>query len=412
VPIQKITIIIDPEDSFSEFREPQQAKTTDSFDFTYNQGEVVPPVRVEVQHRNVPAFELESSNQSKMQGMSHDEKQGLLGCGGICCVIGLILMLVLLPMSFSSLAEDEIAFRKSSVSSKIDFDEIYCCGHYHLGPTGRFASVSRHVHTVYIKDSNAWTCPAENGTCKVISGNTNEVGQTVYSSFAVNFRIIRDIENAQLAYEKYQFDDGRVRQAVIALAIENSKETPQLYSVEQIYGTYSDETPQIIVDQELLDADLHVFGYELQDVVVTEIKMPEAAQAKFLVQEIRKYQDDIIRNSWIANETRLETAGIVNEINIEGISATRAIHADAEATVARLNADLEAYRRFIDISATTYLIEMYKRNFPDAIDVEIAELAASHQYVDNVMSTGSGSHVDTLFMGETNRLFTQEINSS
>jgi len=240
-----------------------------------------------------------------MQGMSHDEKQMLFSCGGICCVIGLILMLVLLPMSFSSLAEDEIAFRKSSVSSKIDFDEIYCCGHYHLGPTGRFASVSRHVHTVYIKDSNAWTCPAENGTCKVISGNTNEVGQTVYSSFAVNFRIIRDIENAQLAYEKYQFDDGRVRQAVIALAIENSKETPQLYSVEQIYGTYSDETPQIVIDQALLDADLRVFGYELQDVVVTEIKMPEAAQAKFLVQEIRKYQDDIIRNSWIANETRL-----------------------------------------------------------------------------------------------------------
>jgi len=407
-------------DSFSEvasnsvtsLHSAQQVKTTDSFDFTYNQGEIVSPGRLEVQHRNVPAFEVESKNQSKMRGMSQNEKEMAYSFGGVCCCIGVILMLVLLPLSFRTLAEDEIAFRKSSVSSKIDFEEIYCCGHFHLGPTGRFASVSRHVHTVFIEDSNAWTCPAENGTCKEISGNTNEVGQTIYSSFAVNFRIIRDIENAKLAYEKYQFDDGRVRQAVVALAIENSKETPQQYSVEQIYASYSDDAPQIVVDHELLDADLRVFGYELQDVVVTEIKMPEAAQAKFLVQEIRKYQDDIIRNSWIADETRLLTAGMVNEINIEGISATRKIQADANATVARLDADLEAYRRFIDISATTYLIEMYKRNFQEASEVEIAELTASHQYVDNVMSTGSGSHVNTLFMGETNRLFTQEINSS
>lgn len=372
----------------------------------------MPPVNLEIQHRDIPAFEVESKNNSKMAGLSNQEKEMLYSVGSACCCIGVLLMIILLPLSFSTLAEDQIAFRKSSVSSKINFDEIYCCGHFHLGPTGRFAKVSRHVHTVFIEDSNAWTCPATNGTCKEISGNTNEVGQTIYSSFAVNFRIIRDIDNAKLAYEKYQFDDDRVRQAVKALALENSKETPQQYSVEQIYAAHSDDTPQILVDHDLLDADLRIFGYELQDVVLTEIKMPEAAQAKFLVQEIRKYQDDIIKNSYLANETRLETAKTVNEINIEGISATRKIQADADAAVARLEADLEAYRRFIDISATTYLIEMYKRNFPDASEVEIAELAASHQYVDNVMSTGSGTHVNTVFMGEANRLFTQEMSSS
>jgi len=359
---------------------------------------------------NVQAFEVESENKPEGREFSQDEKEMMICCAAICCCIGCILMLVLLPLSFRSLAEDEIAFRKSTVSSKVDFEEVYCCGHYHLGPTGRFEKVSRHVHTVYISESSAWTCPSENGTCLESSGTTNEVGQTIYSSFAVNFRIIRDRENAKLAYQKYQFDDVRVRQAVTALAMENSKETPQQYSVEQIYEAYSEERPQIVVNHELLDADLHVFGFELQDIVVTEIQMPQAAQEKFLVQEIRNYQDDIIRTSWIANETRLETAGLVNQINIEGISATREVRANADATVARLEADLEAYRRYIDISATTYLIEMYKRNFPGASDVEIAELAASHQYIDNIMETSSGDHVSALFMGaESNRLFTQDI---
>ena len=51
----------------------------------------------------------------------------------------------------------------------------------------------------------------------------------------------------------------------------SSKETPQKYSVEQIYAAHSDDTPQIVVDHDLLDADLRIFGYELQDVVVNII---------------------------------------------------------------------------------------------------------------------------------------------
>lgn len=343
--------------------------------------------------------------------MRSGEEQQLLGYVGMCCCgIGILLCVILLPLSFRALAEEELAFPKSSVSSKIDFSEIYCCGHYHVGPTMRFAKVNRHVHTVFISESNAWTCPTENGTCKDLAGTANEVGQTVYTSFAVNFRIIRDRESAKLAYEKYQFSDDRVRQAVSALALENSKETPQQHSVEEIYGAFTDEEPQILINTNLLNIDMNVFGYELQDVIVTEIKMPAAAQAKFLVQEIRRYQDDIIRNSWIANETRLETAAIVNEINIEGISAVRAIAAQADATVARLEADLEAYRREIDISATTYLIEMYKQVFTNSTDMEIAEMATTSMYMDQVMQTGSSDGVTALFMDQSsNRIFTEEL---
>lgn len=342
------------------------------------------------------------------------EVEGITGCFGILCCIAVLLMIILLPLSFNTLKEEELAFSKSTVSSKIDFDEIYCCGHFHLGPTRNFAKINRHVHTVWVYESNAWTCPAQNGTCKELSGSSNEVGQTIYSSFAVNFRVIRDRENVQLAYEKYQFDDERVRQAVKALAIENSKEVPQQYSVEQIYEAHTDENPQIVVDPQALDADLRVFGFELQDVIVTEIKMTDAAQAKFLTQELRVYQDDVIRQSWIANETRLETDALVNEINIEAITETRRIEAEASAEVARLEADLEAYTRQIDISATTLLIEMYKRVFTEtnSNDMRIAEMAATSMYIDQLMETGSGGSMNTLFMDQaSNRIFTQDVES-
>merc|ERR1712126_397290 len=109
----------------------------------------------------------------------------------------------------------------------------------------------------------------------------------------------------------------------------------------------------------------------------------------------------------MGNETRLQTAAIVNDINIEKISQVRSIQAKADAYVARLEADLEAYRRQIDISATTFLIEMYKRVFENSTDMEIAEMAATSMYMDQVMTTGSHHDVTALFMDqEANRLFT------
>jgi hypothetical protein len=357
----------------------------------------------------VAQHEQEQERNFKLPDMSDDN---VAQCFCVLFGIGVLLMLILLPLSFNTLKEEELAFSRSTVSSKIDFDKVYCCGHFHLGPTRNFQKINRHVHTVWVYESNAWTCPAENGTCKELSGSTNEVGQTIYSTFAVNFRVIRDRENVQLAYEKYQFDDERVRQAVKALALENSKEVPQKYSVEQIYAAHTRDNPQIIVSHDALNLDLKVFGFELQDVIVTEMKMDVAQQAKFLTQELRVYQDDIIRQSWTANETRLKTAGMVNEVNIEAISATRAIKAEADAKIVSLEADLEAYRRVIDINATTLLIEMYKRVFNEntTTEMDIAEMAASSMYIDQIMNTGSTQDVHAIFMdSDSNRLFTQDM---
>jgi len=225
-------------------------RSNNSWDFQANQPATV--------SRNIRGFDVHSQqryNHNQNNYMSSQEEKELTIYGCLClCGTGLLLMVILLPLSFGSLREEELGFKKSTVSQVVDFDDLYCCGHYHVGPTHKFAKVNRHIHTVDIRSASAWTCPAaEDGSCiynseEAVNSTANEIGQTMTSSFSVNFRIFTDIDNVHLAYEKYQFDDSRVRTTVANLATENAKQTPQQFSVEEILNATSDELPQVVVD--------------------------------------------------------------------------------------------------------------------------------------------------------------------
>jgi len=330
---------------------------------------------------------------------------------GSCCCIGLILCGILLPISFGAIAEEQLGFRKARISGRVNFDKLFHPGYHHNGPNNIFSKVSRHIHTVEVRRSNAWTCPedSDTGDCKQ-NPNSQEVGQTVYTTCTVNFRITPTKEAVRLAYEKYQFDDGRVRQQVISLATENSKETPQNYTAGQIFASVTDEKPQVVVDVQHLGDEISSFGYELVDVVVEEINMDEAAQAKFLLQDLKRYDDDLVKKQWLATNEKQITEQEVTEIGNLQVQEVRAIEAEVVALKTRLSSDLEAYRRKVDVDSTLYLIDMFKEVFPDVGDMDIAELAATTMYMDQLTSVGSSDDVETVFMGgESNRLFTQSI---
>jgi len=334
-------------------------------------------------------------------------------CGaGVCC-IGMLLMLILLPMSFRSLSEEQLAFKKHGISNKVDFDKLYEPGHYHTGPSHKFEPINRHIHTVVLNQQAAWTCPeAEDGQSCLSSNdsaNANVVGQTIYTSFSVNYRVTRTKEAVKLAYDKYQFNDGSVESAVKSLSSENAKETPQSYTLRQIIDAYTDVNPQICVDVPLLNSQVAEFGYQVEDIIVTEIALDDSAQAKYLLTETNQYLATIVEFEQQATEVRQETEALVYGINNLALSEVYAIEAWGNTEVARLDADLEAYRRAVDVNGTELLIEMYKRNFPSATEMEIAELTATTQYIDQVLAVGSHSGVETLFIdSQTNRLLTQD----
>jgi len=351
------------------------------------------------------------NNNNRMR--SSDQQYEALGYAAMSfCCIGLVLCVVLLPISFGAIAEEELGFKKARISGRVNFGQLYHPGYYHNGPSNIFKKVSRHIHTVEVVRSNAWTCPEDPQTldCKK-NPNSQEVGQTIYTTCTVNFRITPAKESVQLAYQKYQFDDQRVRQQVISLATENSKETPQNYTASQIFAATDNETPQIVVDSPHLTEEIGTFGYELVDVVVEEINMDDAAQAKFLLQDLRKYEDDLVQKQWLATQEKQITEQEVTEIRNQMVEEVRTIEAQVTALKTRLDSDLEAYRRAVDINSTLYLINMFKEVFDGVSEMEIAEMASTTMYMDQLISVGSSQGVETVFMdNEANRLYTQNVN--
>eukprot|EP00494_Astrolonche_serrata_P004717 UN04731 len=120
-----------------------------------------------------------------------------------------------------------------------------------------------------VSGSVAWTCPEEDTDSTVCRANqtdsTNTIGQSIYTTFSVQYKILHDKDSVSRAYRTFQFDDALVEQHVRALAKQNSKVTPQTYTLRQILD--ADENNLLIVDKPSLNEELFAIGYELYDVV-------------------------------------------------------------------------------------------------------------------------------------------------
>jgi len=337
--------------------------------------------------------------------MAGDE--GVMYVGGCVCCVGVLLCLILLPMSFASIAEEELGLRKHSISKKVLFDELYKPGHHNTGPSYGFEKVNRHIHALIVQDSAAWTCPEdEDGGCLDRSNTTdNSIGQVIYSTFTVLYRIIQQIEDVEKAYQSYQFSDGAVERAVRALAKENSKQNPQQYTLQEIIDAHLIyNVTQVIVHEPTLNEAMADFGYQLFRVIVTEIDMGDTVQQKYLRIETNRYEDEIIQVNDQAQDIQRLTDLETEKINNEGRTEKTAINSYSNAYANRLTADIDVYRREAEKNGTVEMIEMYQEKFPLSGVTDIMAIVSSTQYMDQLQTMASNSKVDKIFLDEVNGL--------
>jgi len=332
-------------------------------------------------------------------------EEGVLYVGGCICCIGVLLMLILLPLSFASISEEELGLRKHSISKKVLFDELYKPGHHNTGPSYGFEKVNRHIHSVIVTDSAAWTCPEDDtGSCLDRSNTTdNVIGQVIYSTFTVLYRIIQNIDEVEKAYQSYQFSDAAVERAVRALAKENSKQNPQSYTLKEIIDAHLIfNTTQVIVNEDTLNEAMSDFGYQLFAVIVTEIDMGDSVQQKYLRIETNRYEDEIIKVNDQAQDIQRETDLETEEINNEARTEKTATESYASAYANRLTADIDAYRREAEKNATIELIEMYQTKFSNSGVTDIMSIVSATQYMDQLSAMATNSRVDKVFLDQVN----------
>ncbi|XP_031551527.1 uncharacterized protein LOC116288824 [Actinia tenebrosa] len=90
-------------------------------------------------------------------GYAMDSEDGGSMTGAKRCVIGvlalgLVLLVILLPMSFGNVEYYEIAFTKQKSTGKVDLSRVYASGRYLIGPDYTFKAFPADAHFEYLKD--------------------------------------------------------------------------------------------------------------------------------------------------------------------------------------------------------------------------------------------------------------------
>ena len=80
--------------------------------------------------------------------MDDDEKRLLTYCGGGLCCFGLLLMVILIPVSIKNVAQDEYAIRYDNLKNQV-FTDVYTEGKYVCTPQTKMFVYPKTVQKLY-----------------------------------------------------------------------------------------------------------------------------------------------------------------------------------------------------------------------------------------------------------------------
>uniref|UniRef100_A0A0L8H4J5 Band 7 domain-containing protein n=1 Tax=Octopus bimaculoides TaxID=37653 RepID=A0A0L8H4J5_OCTBM len=87
-----------------------------------------------------------------------DEGKGILFIGFTALiVIGLLLLIILLPLSFSYLDYYQMGVVKNKVTGSVSLDRVYSNGRYLIGPSHEFKVFKADAHVEYINNIRVFT---------------------------------------------------------------------------------------------------------------------------------------------------------------------------------------------------------------------------------------------------------------
>lgn len=86
-----------------------------------------------------------------------ESKDGIVKMGGCLCGVFWLLLIILLPMSYSTLEYYQMGFAHRRTTGTVDRSHVYSAGKYMLGPDYGFTVFPASVQNVDITDVAAWT---------------------------------------------------------------------------------------------------------------------------------------------------------------------------------------------------------------------------------------------------------------
>ena len=214
----------------------------------------------------------------------------------ILASIGLLLMLILVPLSFSYVEWDEMAFKKNVLTNVVDDSQVYLSGRYLWGPTFEALTFPRTFQLIQYR----------NNDLLIFSGKGLEF------SIEIDVYYKLDPQKLQQIFSNFGTNYHERFKDAIRASLKNSA---PLYSVDD-YITKREEIIQFMFVE--LNHDLEPFNLsiELHKLLLHRIIFPEIIKNKFLQTAVQ-----VLNNKKSQLEQEVEIILKNTETLIENINA-------------------------------------------------------------------------------------------
>lgn len=243
-----------------------------------------------------------------------------LGIGGCLLITGVILMIILLPLSFAYIEYNEIAFKKNTISNRVDTSEVYANGRHMWGPA---------------YDKIAFT-----STYQLESFSGTEL--SVFSSNGLDFPIEVDVyyklepENLALIFD----DVGTAYEERLRALIESSlKNTATKFEVDD-YVTNRTNITQAMYDGLNVDLAELFISIEPYKFLLKKVAFPDDVDQVFLNTAVQELENEKALLEQDVALTIRETNRLIEEIdgNITVVTVTAEAEAEAIVNIAQAEA--------------------------------------------------------------------------
>ena len=280
--------------------------------------------------------------------------ENVIGCCVCIWCLGLVLFIILFPLSVHRLQYDEIGLVKNRFTGEVNREEPYDNGFHVLGVTKKFIRYPSNIQTLSLHDVSAWTLSSD--TNEIDNGGTN-------INVDVTFQYYLIFEELGELHEKVGNDYIPLLTKTAVSSIKN--DAPNLNADQYLYDRRRIELSFLSkMRQELLNMHVNVTTLQLR-----EIEFPERFYTRKMqtsTQLLRNQKEEFIQESkLIEGETERLVKMINNDANVvlnESESRGKAIveiaKNEAKTTVDNAkNRGLLRLRRLLNITSPLDLIK-------------------------------------------------------
>jgi len=279
-------------------------------------------------------------------------------CAIITCVfIGILLLVILLPLSFSYIDYWEVGLKQNKITGNVNTEKVYTKGRYVVGPSVKFFKYQADAHIIHLEDVEVFS-----------DGGSESVGLSLFVD--VDFTYFLKTEEIGQLHK----DLARTYEVVILSrtndAIKNTATTVKLEDYfgkrKEIEVKLKEAIQQRWNDPPTLHANLDQF--HLGRIQIPDSVAEKQLQAKIQIETNKK--EEFLQKARVEREI---TSVKVNEITLKKEKLIKKTEAEASLHKANIIAEAEKIKAdAINVGTKTLL---------DALEISSQEHSTAYTYI-------------------------------